>query len=74
MGPLWFGGENRSEESLDLFFVWLGPEKSKGIRLAAMDIWKAFRNPTRKHAPQAAVLFDRFHMIRSLSEALDKVR
>src|SRR4030066_1417248 len=39
-----------------------------------MDMWKAFYNSTRKHAPQAAILFDKFHLIRHLNEALDKVR
>ena len=72
--PIWFGGQDRSEASLDLFFAWLGPKKSKGIRLAVMDMWKAFRNSTRKHAPQGAILFDKFHVMRHLNEALDKVR
>lgn len=72
--PIWFGGKDRSEESLDLFFQWLGSKKSQGIRLAVMDMWKAFRNSTRRNAPQAAILFDKFHIMRHLGEALDKVR
>jgi len=74
--PIWFGGKDRSEESMDEFFKWLGPKKSKTIRLAVMDMWKAFRNSTLKpeHAPQASILFDKFHVMRHLGEALDKVR
>jgi transposase len=72
--PIWFGGKDRSEASLDLFFAWLGSKKSKGIRLAVMDMWKAFRNSSRRNAPQAAILFDKFHIIRHLGEALDQVR
>jgi transposase len=74
--PIWFGGKDRSEESMDEFYKWLGPMKSKRIRLAVMDMWKAFRNSTLKpeHAPQAAILFDKFHVMRHLGEALDKVR
>ena len=72
--PIWFGGEDRSEESMDLFFESLGQKKSQRIRLAVMDMWKAFLNSTRKHAPQAAILFDKFHVMRHLNEALDKVR
>lgn len=71
---IWFGGPDRSEASLDLFFQQLGPKKSRGIQLAVMDMWKAFRNSAQKHAPQAAILFDKFHVIRHLNEALDKVR
>ncbi len=71
---IWFGGQDRSEASMDLFFTWLGPKKTKGIQLAVMDMWKAFHNSTRKHAPQSAILFDKFHVLRHLNEALDKVR
>ena len=72
--PIWFGGKDRSEASLDLFFEWLGPKKSQRIGLVVMDMWKAFHNSTRKHAPQGAILFDKFHVMRHLNEALDKVR
>jgi len=72
--PIWFGGEDRSETSLDLFFTWLGPRKSARIRLAVMDMWKAFRNSTRKNARGARILFDKFHVLRHLGDALDKVR
>ncbi|MGB4068226.1 MAG: ISL3 family transposase [Nitrospira sp.] len=74
--PIWFGGKDRSEESMDAFYQWLGVSKSKKIRLAVMDMWKAFRNSTRKpeHAPYAAILFDKFHVLRHLGAALDTVR
>jgi transposase len=72
--PIWFGGEDRSEASMDQFFEWLGPAKSKRIRLAVMDMWKAFRNSTGRHAPAAKVLFDKFHVMRHLGVALDTVR
>jgi transposase len=74
--PIWFGGKDRSEASMDEFFQWLGPKKSRKIRLAVMDMWKAFRNSTLKeaHAPQARILFDKFHVMRHLGEALDTVR
>ena len=71
---IWFGGEDRSEKSMGQFYEWLGEKKSKGIQLVVMDMWKAFHNSTGKHAPQAAILFDKFHVIRHLNEALDKVR
>jgi transposase len=34
--PIWFGGEDRSEKSLDGFFVWFGPENCRRIRIAVM--------------------------------------
>jgi transposase len=74
--PIWFGGTDRSEKSMDLFYEWLGPRKCRGIRLAVIDMWKPFRNSTLKagNAPQAKILYDKFHILKHLNEALDKVR
>ena len=71
---IWFGGKDRSEDSMSQFFAWLGEKKSRGIRLAVMDMWKPFRNATEQHAPNAAILFDKFHVMRHLGKALDQVR
>ena len=73
---IWFGGQDRSEASMDLFYAWLGPKKSARVRLAVLDMWKPFRTSTLKaqHAPQARILFDKFHILRHLNEALDQVR
>jgi transposase len=72
--PIWFGGTDRSEESMRQFFDELGKPKSTRIRLAVMDMWKPFRNATQVCAPQAAILYDKFHVMRHLGEALDQVR
>lgn len=72
--PIWFGGADRSQESMKQFYDWLGEKKARGVRLAVMDMWKPFRNATAKAAPQAAILFDKFHIMRHLGEALDTIR
>jgi transposase len=72
--PIWFGGEDRSAVSMAQFYAWLGLKNSRQIKLAVMDMWKPFRNVAREKAPQAAILFDKFHIMRHLGEALDKVR
>lgn len=71
---IWFGGIDRSEESMNLFYAWLGPKKAKKIRLAVMDMWRAFEKSAREHIPHAAILYDKFHVMRHLGEALDSVR
>ncbi len=75
--PIWFGGTGplRGEHGRVLSSGW-GRRKARKIRLAVMDMWKPFRNSTLKagNAPQAAILFDKFHILRHLGEALDKVR
>jgi len=72
--PIWFGGDDRSEASMAQCYQWLGERKRARIRLAVMDMWRPFRNATNAYAPQAAILFDKFHIIRHLGEALDQVR
>src|SRR3546814_12374621 len=39
-----------------------------------MDMWRPFRNSVQKNAPNAGVVFDKFHIMRHLSDALDHVR
>ena len=72
--PIWFGGADRSEASMDEFYDFLGKKAANKVRFAVMDMWKPFRNSTIKNAPQASILFDKFHIICHLGEALDKVR
>ncbi len=72
--PIWVGGEGRTEKDFDLFFSMLGAKKTANIELAAMDMWKPFRNSLTRNAPQARVVYDKFHIMRHLSEALDEVR
>ena len=71
---IWFGGVDRSEASMDLFYQALGPKKCAKIRLAVMDMWRAFEASAKTHIPQAAILYDKFHVTRQLNGALDKIR
>lgn len=72
--PIWFGGVDRSEESLTMFYDFLGPARCARIRLAVMDMWRAFRKATVTQVPQATILYDKFHVLRQLNDAMDKVR
>ena len=57
--------------TIDLFFQALGENKSARIELAAMDMWKPFRNSVMNNAPQARIIYDKFHIMRHLSKALE---
>jgi len=72
--PIWFGGNDRTEESLDMFWKELGPKKVKKVRLVVMDMWEAFENSTVKNVPHVAILYDKFHVMRKMGEAIDAVR
>jgi len=71
---IWFGGKDRKEKSMDLFYDWLGPKKSKKIQLAVMDMWVAFANSAEKNIPHADILYDKFHVMKHLGEAMDTIR
>jgi transposase len=72
--PIWVGGEGRKEADLDRFFADLGPKKAAHIELAVMDMWKPFRNSVTRNIPDARIIFDKFHVMRHLADALDEVR
>jgi transposase len=72
--PIWIGGTDRSQESFEAFFDWLGEEKTSHIRLGVMDMWKPYLAALKKFCPDADVVFDKFHVVAKLSEAMDEVR
>jgi len=72
--PIWVGGEGRTEDDLHRFFGQMGPARCGTIALAVMDMWKPFRNATLKNVPDAQIIYDKFHVMRHLSDALDRVR
>ena len=49
-----------------------GRGNASKIRLAVMDMWKPFRNSTLKagNAPQAGILYDKFHILQALERGL----
>ena len=39
-----------------------------------MDMWKSFEKVTGEPAPQAAILYDKFHVLSHLNKAIHKIR
>ena len=72
--PIWMGGNGRTQADVEQFFAQLGSKASDGIELVVIDMWRPFRNAVRDKAPNAAIVFDKFHIMRHLSKALDQVR
>lgn len=71
-----FVAEDRTEQSLDAFWSGLNEEQVAGVRAVAMDMWQPYINSTRRHLPEAdsKIVFDKFHIAKHLSEAVDQVR
>jgi len=67
-------GEGKSSETLAKFFDALGPERVKAITHVTMDLSAAYRSIVSERAPQAELVFDRFHIQSLASDALDEVR
>jgi transposase len=71
---LLFVGEGRKEKNLRKFWKWFGKQRAKQITHAVMDMWQAFRRSCEAHCPGVVILYDKFHIIRHLLEALNTVR
>ena len=71
---LWVGGD-RTEEAVRPFFTKeMGPRRCRTLQVVCMDMWAAYAKLVRQHAPNAQILFDRFHIVKHLNEAVDAVR
>jgi len=73
-GQLLWVGEGRTEETVNGFFEWLGPRRSRHLQVVCLDMWAPYLKAVQRHAPQAIAAFDRFHVVRHLNEAVDEVR
>jgi len=71
---LWVG-EDRTEEAVKKFFTEeMGPRRCHTLQVVCMDMWAAYANLVRQHARNGQILFDRFHIVKHLNEAVDEVR
>ena len=74
IGRVIWVGRGRKKETLDGFFAELGAKKSKRIEAAVIDMWNPYIKSIRENAPQADIVFDKFHIAKKVNEAVDKVR
>lgn len=71
---LWVG-PGRSRESIRPFFQTLGPERCRHLKAVAMDMNASYEQEIRRHAPQAAIVYDLFHVVAKFGrEVIDRVR
>jgi transposase len=61
-------------QTMEAFYELLGPERCAMIECVTMDMAGGFIAGTRKCVPNAQIVFDRFHVQRLASDALDQVR
>jgi transposase len=70
---LWTG-EGRGQETLARFFAEWGAERSAELKAICCDMWDPYIAAIRESAPEATLVFDRFHLVRQLLGAVDRVR
>ena len=69
-----WAGKGRSAETLSAFFDLLGPSGCERIALVTVDLAASWQKALRARVPHARVVFDRFHVERLASDAVDEVR
>ena len=67
-------GEGRERDTLDAFFQKLGERRSHRLQVVTMDMAQSYIAAVEHAAPQADIVFDRFHIERHLTWAVDEVR
>jgi transposase len=71
---LWIG-RGRSREDVRPFFELMGPQRCARLRAAVMDMSASFELEVRYYCPQAAIVFDLFHVVAKYGrEVIDRVR
>src|SRR3954463_4641418 len=75
-GTVEYIADERKQASLDEYFHQLTPEQKGAIEAVAMDMWDPFFRSTMANVPAAAekIVFDKFHIVRYLVDAVDRVR
>jgi transposase len=71
---LLFVGKDREAASLSVFFEEMGADWCGHITHVCSDMWRAYLNAIKKHLLGAVHILDRFHIVKLLNEAVDKVR
>ena len=70
---LW-SGEGRDTATLQRFFDEWGPERTARLDAICCDMWNPYIDVIKERAPHATLVFDKFHLIRHLLEAINDVR
>ena len=60
--------------SLDSFFTAAGKPFCESVKVVCMDMWKAYQTSVRTFCANTKIIFDKFHLMRHLNDAIDEVR
>lgn len=66
--------QGRIEETLRCFFAEWGAEGIARLRAICCGMWNPYIDVIGEAAPHATIVFDRFHLVRNLLNAVNHVR
>ncbi len=66
--------KGRKAEILNQYYEGIGPENCKKIESVAMDGARTYISSTTKHAVNALIVYDKFHLVQKLNNTVDEVR
>lgn len=69
-----WNAKGRKAEILDRFYKGIGKENCSKIETVAMDGARTFISSTTRHAKNALIVYDKFHIIQKLNKTVDDVR
>jgi len=73
-GAIVWAHEGKDSRTLGKFFEELGPERTAKLQAVTLDMSKAYIKAVSEAAPQAEIIFDRYHVQKLAHDALDEVR
>lgn len=73
-GQVVWAAEGKSARTLHRYFDALTPGERGAVEVVTMDMSAAFRKAVQDCVPQAVIVYDRFHVMQLLSQAVDEVR
>jgi len=75
-GTVEYISDDRTQKSLESYYCMFTEKERRKVKAIAMDMWDPYIAATRKYIPAAhkKIVFDRFHVMRFIVDAVDKVR
>jgi len=75
-GTVEFVCDDRNQQSLEQYYQKFTDEERAGVKSISMDMWDPYIAATKAFIPQAEtkIVFDRFHVMKFVVDAVDKVR
>ena len=66
--------KGRKQRNVSSFFRKFGKDNCRNIEAVCTDLWAAFHNSVKIYLKNAVLVFDKFHVFKYLSDALEAVR